>query len=39
VLIVIAVLYGLAFVTSRFLTRLGAGGARGAGMQATVGVR
>jgi hypothetical protein len=38
-LIVIAVLYGLAFVTSRFLTRRGAAGGRGSGVQATAGVR
>jgi hypothetical protein len=38
-LIVIGVLYGLAFVTSRFLTRRQSGGVTGAGVQATVGVR
>ena len=38
-LIVIGVLYGLAFVTSRFLTRQQAGGVTGAGMQVTAGVR
>jgi len=38
-LIVVGVLYGLAFVTSRFLTRRSAGGLRGAGMRATAGVR
>jgi len=38
-LIVIAVLYGLAFVTSRYLTKRGAAGVRGAGVQATAGVR
>ena len=36
-LIVIAVLYGLAFVTSRFLTKRRAGGMTG--MRATAGVR
>ena len=38
-LIVVGVLYGLAFVTSRFLTRRSAGGLRGAGVRATAGVR
>jgi spermidine synthase len=38
-LIVIAVLYGLAFVTSRFLTRRSAGGVRGAGVPTAAGVR
>ena len=38
-LIVIAVLYGLAFVSSRYLTKRGAAGVRGAGVQATAGVR
>jgi hypothetical protein len=38
-LIVIGVLYGLAFVTSRFLTKRSAGGLRGAGVRATAGVR
>jgi hypothetical protein len=38
-LIVIGLLYGLAFLTSRFLTRRGAGGLSGAGVRATVGVR
>ena len=38
-LIVIGVLYGLAFVTSRFLTRRQAGSVTGAGVQATAGVR
>jgi hypothetical protein len=38
-LIVIGVLYGLAFVTSRFLTRRQSGGVTGAGVQATAGVR
>jgi hypothetical protein len=38
-LIVIGVLYGLAFVTSRFLTRQQAGAVTGAGMQVTAGVR
>src|SRR5215467_1810417 len=38
-LIVIGVLYALAFVTSRFLTRQRAGSVAGSGVQATVGVR
>jgi hypothetical protein len=38
-LIVIGVLYGLAFLTGRFLARHHAGGVRGAGVQATAGVR
>jgi hypothetical protein len=38
-LILIGVLYGLAFVTSRFLTRRHTGSAIGAGMQVTAGVR
>jgi len=38
-LIVIGVLYGLAFVTSRFLTRQRAGSVAGSGVRATVGVR
>jgi hypothetical protein len=38
-LIVIGVLYGLAFVTNRFLTRQQAGGVTGAGVQVTAGVR
>jgi hypothetical protein len=38
-LIVIAVLYGLAFVTSRFLMRHHAAGVRGAGMPTGAGVR
>jgi len=38
-LIVIAVLYGLAFVTSRYLTRKQSGGMTSAGVQAPVGVR
>ena len=38
-LIVIGVLYGLAFVTSRFLTRRQSAGVTGAGVQAPVGVR
>jgi len=38
-LIVIGVLYGLAFVTSRFLTRQQAGSPAGAGVQITAGVR
>src|SRR5262249_27113276 len=38
-LIVIGVLYGMAFVTSRFLTRRRTGSVTGAGVRATVGVR
>jgi hypothetical protein len=38
-LIVIAALYGLAFLSNRLLTRQGAGGARGAGVPAAAGVR
>jgi hypothetical protein len=38
-LIVIGVLYGLAFVSSRFLIRRQSGGVTGAGVQAPVGVR
>jgi hypothetical protein len=38
-LIVIGVLYGLAFLTSRFLARRSPGGVSGAGVQATAGVR
>jgi hypothetical protein len=38
-LIVIGVLYGLAFVTSRYLTRQQAGSVTGAGVQVTAGVR
>ena len=38
-LIVVGVLYGLAFVTSRFLTRKPAGSVTGAGVQVTAGVR
>jgi hypothetical protein len=38
-LIVIAVLYGLAFVTSRYLTRKQSGGVTSAGVQAPVSVR
>jgi len=38
-LIVIGVLYGLAFVTSRYLTRRQSAGVTGAGVQAPVGVR
>ena len=38
-LIVIGVLYGLAFVTGRFLTRRQSAGVTGAGMQARVRVR
>jgi hypothetical protein len=38
-LIVIGVLYGVAFVTSRFLTRRQSGGVTPAGVQAPVGVR
>ena len=38
-LIVIGALYGVAFVTSRFLTRRQSGGVTGAGVQAPVGVR
>src|SRR5262249_25561205 len=38
-LILIGVLYGLAFVTSRYLTRRQEGGVAGAGVQVTAGVR
>ena len=38
-LVVIGVLYGLAFLTSRFLSGRRAGGVSGAGVQATAGVR
>ena len=38
-LIVIGVLYGMAFVTSRFLTLRRTGSVTGAGVRATVGVR
>jgi len=38
-LIVIGALYGLAFVTSRFLTRRQSAGVTGAAVQAPVGVR
>jgi hypothetical protein len=38
-LILIGVLYGLAFVTSRLLTRRQAGSPAGSGVQVTAGVR